>query len=208
MLELPVVMDESMDNLATAKLPDPGLLVFYKNHEDRIIWIDYDIDERLLEISKLILRWNVEDKAAGIPVEERKPITIFIFTDGGDIDVTYNFIDVCRMSKTPIHTVGCKAYSAGFLLLLCGHKRYALSMGDSMLHQGSGQIGGTFDQIMGAADNYKRTIDKMKSFILERTNISEKTFKKYKDKDWYLTPEEQVEYGVVDEIITDLDQIL
>ena len=47
----------------------------------------------------------------------------------------------------------------------------------------------------------------MKSYVLERTSIDEKTFNKNRSKDWYLTEEELKKYNVVDEIISDISVI-
>ena len=48
----------------------------------------------------------------------------------------------------------------------------------------------------------------MKRYILDKTNIDEKTFNRNKNKDWYLSSEELVKYNIVDEIITDISVIL
>ena len=60
------------NNLDTLQLPSPELLTYYRNLEDRVIWIDYGVDESILEVSKLIMQFNKEDK--NISVEQRKPI--------------------------------------------------------------------------------------------------------------------------------------
>ena len=48
----------------------------------------------------------------------------------------------------------------------------------------------------------------MKTYILEKTTIDEKTFNKNKNKDWYLTSDELLKYKVIDEVITDLSVII
>ena len=48
----------------------------------------------------------------------------------------------------------------------------------------------------------------MKTYILERTEIDEKTFNKNKNKDWYLTSDELLKYKVIDDVITDLSVII
>lgn len=92
-------------------LPDPELLVYYKNLENRTFWIDYEIEASLLEISKYIIQFNQEDK--DIPIENRKPIKLFIFSYGGDLDVCFNLIDICLASKTPIHTINAGVAMSG-----------------------------------------------------------------------------------------------
>ena len=205
--ELPIAIEPDIADIVNMKLPDPALLQFYKNQKDRIVWIDYDVDTSLLNVSKDIIRWNMEDNAAGLSREDRNPIVLIIFTDGGALDATFNFIDVCSMSKTPIITVCSKAYSAGVLLLLCGHKRYALPMSDAMIHSGSSGMSGTFEQMSSAMENYKDLVNKMRAFILSKTNITPKTYKKNEDKDRFLDANKQLEYGLVDAILTDFNEI-
>ena len=65
-----------------------------------------------------------------------------------------------------------------------------------------------YDKIEEAQKNYKKQLDNMKTYILERTEIDEKTFNKNKNKDWYLSFEELERYRIVDKIITSFDEIL
>ena len=53
--------------------------------------------------------------------------------------------------------------------------------------------------------NYKYLVDKMREFILGRTKIDQKLFKKQSSKDWYIYTEEMLNLGIVDEIVNDLD---
>ena len=66
----------------------------------------------------------------------------------------------------------------------------------------------TFEQMEEQQKNYKKLIDTMRDYILERTKIDVKLFNRNKSKDWYLTDKEQVELGVVNEIVASLDDIL
>ena len=65
-----------------------------------------------------------------------------------------------------------------------------------------------WEQIEEAQKNYKKQIEEMKAYILERTEIDEKTFNKNKNKDWYLTSDELLKYKVIDDVITDLSVII
>lgn len=196
-----VAIPESIENL---QLPNPDLLTYYKDEQDRVLWIEGEIGDGLFELSKMILRYNKEDK--DIPVEERKPIKIFINSPGGDLDSTLAFIGLMNISKTPIWTIdACWAYSAAGLILMAGHKRYALPNTECLIHSGSGQIGGSYEQTTEQMKNYKYLVDKMRDFILSKTKIDQKLFKKNSQKDWYIYDNDMLELGIVDEIIDDLD---
>lgn len=98
-------MDEIMhisipQNLENIQLPSPELLMYYKNLEHRVIWLDSNVDDMWLEYERKIIEWNREDK--GIPTEERKPIKLMFFSYGGHMDINYSFIDLIQKSKTPI----------------------------------------------------------------------------------------------------------
>ena len=168
------------------------------------MWVEGEIDDGIFELSKLILRYNKEDK--DIPVEQRKPIKIFINSPGGDLDSTLSFIGLMEISKTPIWTIdACWAFSAAGLILMAGHKRFALPNTEALIHSGSGQLGGTFDQTTEQMKNYKILVDKMREFILSKTKIDNKLFKKMSAKDWYIYTDEMLELGIVDSIVDNLD---
>ena len=199
--EMMVAIPGQIENI---QLPDPGLLGYYRDEQDRVFWIEGVIEDNLFEISKLILRYNKEDK--DIPIEQRKPIKIFINSPGGDLDTTLAFVGLIQISKTPIWTINtCWAYSAAGLILMAGHRRFALPNTECLIHSGSGQMGGTFEQTAEQMKNYKYLVDKMRDFILSKTKIDQKLFKKNSQKDWYIYTDEMLTLGVVDELVDDLD---
>ena len=100
------------------------------------------------------------------------------------------------------------AMSAGLLILLAGHKRFCLKNSTALAHSGAGGACGTFEQTEAQMKDYKRFIDTMRNYIIERTSIDTKTFNKYKSKEWYLYAEEQLKYHIVDKLIDDIDEIL
>lgn len=201
---LDIVIPEELTDI---KLPSPELVHYYKDYDKRRIYINYDIDDSLFEITKQIMEYNRQDKDK--PIEEIKPIIIYIQSYGGDLYQAYTLISTILASRVPVYTVNMGvAMSAGFLILLAGHKRYAMKYSTAMLHTGSGGASGTFEQMEEQQKNYKKLIDTMRDYILERTKIDVKLFNRNKSKDWYLTDKEQVELGVVNEIVASLDDIL
>lgn len=196
-----LAIPESIENL---QLPSPELLSYYQDESNRTFWIDGEIDGNLTEFSKLIIKYNKEDKDQ--PIEERKPIKIFITSPGGNLDETLAFIGLIGISKTPVYTIDAGwAYSAAGLILMAGHKRFALPNTECLIHSGSGSLGGSFEQTTEQMKNYKALIDKMREFILSHTTIDAKLFKKQSAKDWYINTEEMLKYGIVDAIVDDLD---
>ena len=171
-------------------------------------YINDEINEETLEIQKDIITINIEDRDK--KVEDRKPIIILINSPGGYLQETMSVAQSMIMSKTPVITVNIgSAYSGGSLLLMAGHKRYAFKYSKAMVHSGgTSGMAGTYEQTEAAQKIYKKQIDEMGKYILERTNIPETLFKKNKTKDWYMDHDEQVKYGLVDSIIESLDEII
>lgn len=195
------------ENLEDMKLPSPEMVNYWTLAEKRIFYIDYEIDESVLEIQRSIIAINIADRDKKI--EDRIPIKIFLDTPGGLLSETMSLATIMIMSKTPIITVNiAEAYSGGCLLLLAGHQRYALPYSKAMLHTGSGGTVGTYEQTEQAQKNYKKQIEEMGSYILERTGMDDKLYKRNKAKDWYLDANEQVSTGVVHKIVSDLDEII
>lgn len=203
--QLEIVLPKEYD----IKLPDPCTLDYYKNKEDRIIILDFEIDDSIMrEIGGMILEYNRADK--GIPVEERKKIVILINSPGGCLESTYATIALMQMSKTPIITVNMNmAYSAAGLILLAGHKRYCLPRSQMLIHSGSASgIGGNYEDIQEGTKSYKKMVEEMREFIMSSTNIDKAIMNKNKSKDWYLDVDTQVKLGCVEGILTDIDDIL
>ena len=194
-------------NLENLQLPSPELLTYYRDLENRVIWIDYDVGESILEVSKLIMYFNKLDK--DIPIEERKPIKLLVYSYGGDGQACFSLLDIIAISKTPVYTYNMGvAMSAGLLILLAGHKRFCLKNSTALAHSGSGGACGTFEQTEAQMKDYQRFVQTMRDYILERTNIDVKTFNKYKNKEWYLYAEDQIKYHIVDKIIDDISEIM
>lgn len=206
MNEVNVVIPGEAENL---QLPDPGLLNFYKNHQNRILWIGEEIDEDSLEYAKMIMQWNFEDKINNIPKEDRKKIILIFFSPGGDLTVNNCLVDTISLSETPIVGVnaGMAASSGCFIYLAC-HTRYTFPTAEFLLHKGFGTFSGGYNELMAALMNYRRQIEELGDFILSHTKIPKELFEQNFESDWYLSASEAIEFGVADKIIRSLDEII
>lgn len=194
-------------NLENMTLPSPEMVNYWRLAEERIFYIDYEIDEGVLEIQRAIIAINIADR--DIEPSMRKKIRIFIDSPGGLLGETMSLATTIILSKTPVITINiAEAYSGGALLLLAGHERYAFPYSKAMIHTGSGGVQGTYEQTEQAQKVYKKQVDEMGSYILERSGMDEKIYKKNKAKDWYMDSEEQIKYGLAHKIVTNLDEIL
>lgn len=101
---LDIAIPENVENM---QLPSPELLTFYKNFEDRILWIDNEINDYSIEYAKYIMQWNRDDKLAGIKKEDRKPIKLLFFSPGGDLNINNMLVDTIALSETKVIGINC-----------------------------------------------------------------------------------------------------
>lgn len=208
-MELEKIAIPIVGGLKSDDLPAPETYTYWKDRTNRTFYIDYEIDDdySLLELAKVIIQMNIEEK--DVRTEDLKPIRLFIHSYGGCLEQANFFCDLIQASRIPVITIAMGvAMSAGFLIFLSGRKRYAFSHTQMLIHEGSAAFQDTAGQVEDAQKSYKKQIEEMKRYILDKTSIDEKTFNRNKNKDWYLSSEELVKYNIVDEIITDISVIL
>lgn len=201
--------DDFMDveELMDTTLPPPELVEFYRRLRDReIVWNDV-INDCMIDIPLYIFKWNKEDTE--LPVEDRKPIKIFINSNGGDVNVTLFTASVIALSKTPVITIGMgRAYSSGGLLLMAGHKRLIFDTTSILIHDGStGAIGDT-GKVLDNLEFTKESEERVMNFILSHTKIPKELMKENYRRDWFMFSDDAIKYGIADKIITSIDEII
>lgn len=201
-----IILDIPKD-LSNLQLPDPELLTYYRDLDNRVLWVDNEINEYSLEYVRLILQWNREDKKKKI--KDRKPIKILFFSPGGDLDVNYTLIDTIQLSKTPVWGInmGRCASAAAFIFLSC-HKRFMLPNGYFLFHQGSGAFSGTFQEVCAQLQDYQIAVNRLSNFVLTYTSFTKEEIEEKISGEWYVRDPEALEKGVVNEVITDINQLL
>ena len=65
-------------DLPSQMLPDPDEVSYYALEKKRKLYLDFDVGYDVLAIQRRILRWNLEDAENGVPVEQRKPIWLYV----------------------------------------------------------------------------------------------------------------------------------
>ena len=134
----------------------------------------------------------------------RKPIKLFIDSYGGAVYQCFGLLSLIESSKTPIHTyITGTAMSCGFMIAICGHKRFCYKLSTPLYHQVSSVAIGTLRAIEEDVVEARRLQKKIEEIVLMKTKITKKKLEKIyiRKKDWYMTPEEALSLGVVDEIL-------
>ncbi len=133
-----------------------------------------------------------------------EPINIYIDSYGGQVYQCFGLLSVIERSATPVHTIvtGC-AMSAGFMILITGHRRFAHKLSTPLYHQVSAGAIGTVKDMEEKMEEVKRLQKQLENIVKEKTNISKKMLKDIFEskKDWYMSSKEAEELGVVDEIL-------
>ncbi|HOS16624.1 MAG TPA: ATP-dependent Clp protease proteolytic subunit [Bacteroidales bacterium] len=178
---------------------------------DRNLYLSKEVNQSSIEeLVKNIIKINEEDERHQKIYDfykfpyERPPIKIYLDTYGGLLYQTFGLVSVMESSKTPIHTIvtGC-AMSAGFIILISGHRRFAYKMSTPLYHQASTILIG---EVKNVADSYieaKRVQYMMEKIVVKKTRITRLKLRDIYNlkKDWYMTSSEAKRLGVVDEII-------
>lgn len=194
-------------NLSTMQLPEIGDYNFWQLYNNRILTIEESITEWDYHIAKDILKINMED--FGKPKEERKPIIILINSYGGMLDIANSIIDAIKISTTPVWTVNMgNALSGGCVVFLAGERRFCTENSWAMAHSGSGGISGGYNESKEAQKVWDTQVKRMHDFIKTRIGMDTKTYSKYKNKDWYVDADQQIDFGFATEKLESIDQIL
>lgn len=179
--------------------------------KDRILLLNKQVNQDTIgELSKQILEINDDDKYLAElhlihgSIYKSKPINIYIDSYGGEAYQCLGMMGIMENSKTPLHTIvtGC-AMSAGFFMLIAGHRRFAYRSSTLMYHQISDGVRGKLKDIEEHIMETKRLQKIVERYTLSRTKLTSTMLKSIYDKkkDWYFTVNDAIKYGVIDEII-------
>ena len=173
----------------------------------------YDIYSRLLKDRIIFITGEVEDNMANLVVAQMifleaedpdKDIYLYINSPGGSITAGMAIYDTMQYIKCDVSTicVGLAA-SMGAFLLAAGTKgkRKTLPNSEVMIHQPSGGARGQATDIAIHAEHIINIKKKMNKILAERTGQPIKKVTADTERDNFLSAEQALEYGIIDEII-------
>ena len=176
----------------------------------------YDLYSRLLRERIVMVNGPVEEGMANLIVAQLlflasdnpdREINMYISSPGGVISAGLGIYDTMRLIPCPVATT-CVGYAASFgtILLLAGDKgrRRALPNARIHMHQPliQGGAGGQASDIDILAREMLHTRDVLNGIIQRHTGQSLERIKRDTDRDFYMSAEEAVEYGIIDEVLT------
>jgi ATP-dependent Clp protease protease subunit len=174
----------------------------------------YDLYRRLLRERIIFLGTPIDDSIANLVCAQllflesedpEKDINLYINSPGGDITGLLAIYDVMKYIKSDVSTFcfGQAASAAAVLLGAGAHgKRFALPHARVLLHQPWGGVGGQASDIEIQAREILRMKDLLNSMLASDTGQSEDRVNKDTDRDFIMSAQEAVEYGLIDEVIS------
>ncbi|MGF0117860.1 ClpP family protease [Promicromonospora sp. Marseille-Q5078] len=169
----------------------------------RIVVIGTEIDDAVANrVGAQLLLLSAEDP--------RSDVALYVNSPGGSISAGLAIYDTMRLLPNDVVTV-CFGFAAsmGQFLLTTGTKgkRYALPHARVMMHQPSGGIGGTAVDIAIQAENLEHTKHVMHELIAQHTGRTVEQIAADSDRDRWFTATEALEYGMVDRIVENVDDV-
>lgn len=198
-------METYMKNINNMLIP---MVVDQTSHGER----SYDIYSRLLEDRIIFLTGEINDAIANnivaqlIYLEGKNPdkdIFLYINSPGGSVSAGLAIFDTINYIKCNVSTICIGlAASMGAFLLASGTKgkRYALPNSEIMIHQPLGGAKGQASDIQIQARQIQKIKSKINDILSEKTGKPLKQIEKDTDRDFFMSAEQALEYGLIDKI--------
>jgi len=161
------------------------------------------------EIDQDVARRTAE-KLLALSFESDDPITLYIGSPGGHVesgDTIYDMINYIRPTVRTIGTGWVGSIATHIYLAPEKEHRYCLPNTRFLIHQPAGGFGGTAADVEIHAREIVKTRERINAIIAERTGQPVERVQRDTNRDYWMSPEESVEYGLVGKIINSLDDI-
>ena len=179
----------------------------------------FDIYSRLLRERIVFLNGEVNDAVSALVCAQllfleadnpNKPIHLYINSPGGVVTSGFAMYDTMRYIKAPVHTV-CMgtARSMGSFLLMAGQpgERVALPNASLHVHQPLGGFQGQASDILIHAEEMLKTKRRIIRLYAEHCRRSLEEVEQTLDRDHFMTPEEALEWGLIDRILKQREDV-
>ena len=173
----------------------------------------YDIYSLLLKERIIFLGTPIDDHIANLIIAQllfldredpERDIHMYIHSPGGIITAGLAIYDTMQLIRPDVSTICVgMAASMGAVLLIGGAKgkRFSLPNATVMLHQAAGGFEGTASDIEIRAREILRLQQRIREILVQHTGQEMERISRDSDRDFFMTPEQALEYGAIDQII-------
>ena len=174
----------------------------------------YDIYSRLLKDRIIFLGEPIDDHVANVVIAQllflqsqkrETDITLYINSPGGYVNSGLAIFDTMQYLNCDVATVCIgQAASMGAFLLAAGAKgkRFALPHSRVMIHQPAGGAQGQASDIEIQANEILRYKETLNQILADKTGQDVEKVAKDSERDYYMSPQEALEYGIIDKVVT------
>lgn len=161
------------------------------------------------EINQQVARKTAE-KLLALAFESDEPITLYIGSPGGHVESGDTIFDMIRFIKPKVFIVGTGwvgSIATHIYLATDKENRFALPNTRFLIHQPSGGFGGDASDIQIHAREILKTRERINSIIAEQTGQSIERVAEDTQRDYWMSAEESIEYGLVGKIISSISEV-
>jgi len=175
--------------------PQEGLsLRLLKN---RVIIVSGEVTQELAEktITQLLL----------LDYESQEPITVYVCSPGGHVDSGFAIYDIMKFIQSPVTTIGVGWVASIAVPIMMGapkERRWALPNTRFLIHQPSGGAGGQAADIRIEAQEILKIRERINRLLSAETGHPMEKIAKDSDRNFWMSAEEALEYGLIGEIIS------
>ena len=201
-----------LDGAATNGIA-PDLYQYYKGlANDRVILAGEIMDDIVENVAIPLLdmiKKNKEVKGSDLEEQSSKlnPIEIIIHSPGGSVYDGMFLANIIDKAEVPINIkIFGNALSMGMIIAMAGYNNpnvtkecYGFSIG--LIHAGSLKMEGEANAVRDTMEFNDKYSEMMKQYVLSHSRSTEEEYEAHNSKQWYLTADEMLNYGIVDKVI-------
>ncbi len=199
---MPMIGEPEGEETQQVEAMQPGWIIRRLMRARSVLLMGTITDQIAKELTTQVLLMQEDDP--------NKPITVFINSRGGEADAGFAIFDILRFISPPVRTV-CTGLcaSAAILPFLAAPKerRFSLPHCRFLLHQPMTTVVGVASDIAISATELRRLRERYNNIVAAETGKSLEQVTADTDRDFWLTAEEALEYGLVGRIITSIHEL-
>lgn len=206
--QLFAILEDSAANGIT-----PDLYQYYKGLANSRVILAGEIMDDIVENVAIPLLDMIKEKEEtrqeilkGYPFK-LEPIEVIIHSPGGSVYDSMFLANIIDKATVPINVkILGNALSMGMIIAMAGYNNsnvtkecYGFSIG--LIHAGSLKMEGEANAVRDTMEFNDKYSEMMKQYVLSHSKITEEEYEAHNSKQWYLTAEEMLNYGIVDKVI-------